>query len=299
MANLQQITSPPQASAEVVVNENFESLEHVGVFGKRHSTSTGLTWGYNAGRWGGTAITAGTVSLTNATTNYVVAARATGVVSTSTATTNWNDTANYARLYKLTTAGSVVTATEDHRAGPYGPFAGNSYGRQQMWIPANRITPSATGGCAALATIAGASNQPDIQTLDFDTTTQEFAQFSITMPKRWNLGTVTFKPVWSHAATTVNFGVVFELQAVAVSNDDAIAVAFGTAQSSADTGGTTNDLYTGPESAAITIAGSPAAEDTVFFRLARAPSNGSDTLAIDARLHGVIIYWTAAAENDL
>ena len=118
MANLQKITSPPQASAEVVVNENFESLEHVGVFGKRHSTSTGLTWGYNAGRWGGTAITAGTVSLTNATTNYVVAARATGVVSTSTATTNWNDTANYARLYKLTTAGSVVTATEDHRAGP-------------------------------------------------------------------------------------------------------------------------------------------------------------------------------------
>jgi len=298
MATLTQITSPPQASAEVVVNENFAGSEHIATFGKRHSTSTGLTWGYNAGRWGGIAITAGTVTLTNAATNYVVVARATGVVSVSTSTTNWNDTANYARLYQLTTAGSVVTATQDHRAGPFGPFCGNGYGRQALWVPANRMAPSASGGCAALATIASAANQPDIQTLDFDASTQEFAQFSVTMPKRWNLGTLTFKPVWSHAATATNFGVVFELQAVAVGNDDAIAVAFGTAAGSTDTGGTTNDLYVGPESAAITVAGTPAAEDTVFFRIARAPANGSDTLAVDARLHGLVLYWTAGAEND-
>jgi hypothetical protein len=149
-----------------------------------------------------------------------------------------------------------------------------------------------------LATIASAANQPDIQTLDFDATTQEFAQFSIAMPKRWNLGTVAFAPVWSHAATTTNFGVVWQLQGLARSNDDAIATAYGTAQTSTDTGGTTNDLYVGPESSAITIAGTPAAEDVVFFRVARNPSDGSDTLAVDARLHGVILYFDTTAEND-
>ena len=294
---LQQL-SASQVNPEAIINENFEGLDHVGVFGKAHATTTGLTWGYNGGRWGGTAITAGTVTLTNAATNYVVVLRSTGAVSVSTAITNWNNTALYARLYQLTTAGSVVTATQDHRAGPFGPFAGNSYGRTARWIPASDMSPSASGGCAALATIASAANQPDIQTLDFDSSSQEFAQFAILMPKRWDRGAVTFAPVWSHAAAAT-FDVVWELQAVAVSNDDTIAVAYGTAVGSTDTGGTTNDVYVGPESAAITVAGSPAAGDVVFFRLARAPANGSDTLNVDARLHGIELYFNSAAENDL
>jgi len=117
--NLQQLTSS-QASPEVPINENFETLDHQGVYGKRQAVTTGLTWGYYGGRWGGTAITAGTVTLTNATTNYLVVDRSTGAVSVSTATTNWDNVAEYARLYKITTAGSAVTAEEDHRAGLYG-----------------------------------------------------------------------------------------------------------------------------------------------------------------------------------
>lgn len=171
-------------------------------------------------------------------------------------------------------------------------------GKHAIYVSAAAITPSVTGGCAALAKIASAANQPDIVTLDFDTTTQEYAQFSVVMPKKWDEGTVTFKAHWSHAATTTNFGVVWDLQAVAVSNDDAIAVAYGTAQTSTDTGGTTNDLYTSPESSAITISGTPAAEDMVFFRLSRVTGNGSDTMAIDARLHGITLYITTAAETD-
>jgi len=171
-------------------------------------------------------------------------------------------------------------------------------GRHSIPILAGSMRPSVTGGCSTLATLASAANQPDIQTLDFDTTTQEYAQFSIPMPKSWNEGTVTFKPIWSHAATTTNFGVVWDLQAVAVSDDDAIAVAFGTAQTSTDTGGTTDDAYIGPESSTITVAGTPAAEDLVFFRISRVTGNGSDTLAIDARLHGIVLYITTDAEND-
>jgi hypothetical protein len=288
-----------QTSPETVINENFETLDWAAVFGKNPDTTAALTWGYYGGRFNGTAITAGTVTLTNAAANYVVVARSTGVVTASTATTNWNDPANYLRAYKVTTAGGLVTVTEDHRAGRLGVMGGAAFGRVAIWVPARDMSPSASGGCAALATIASAANQPDIQSLDFDTTTQEFAQFGILMPKRWNLGTVTFAPVWSHAATTVNFGVVWQLQGVAVSNDDTIAVAYGTAQTSTDTGGTTNDLYTGPESAAITVAGTPAAEDMVFFRLGRVPANGSDTLAIDARLHGIVLYITTSAESDL
>jgi len=174
----------------------------------------------------------------------------------------------------------------------------SSIGRHAIWIAAGSISPSASGGCAALATIASSANQPDIQSLDFDATTQEYAQFSVRMPKSWDEGTVTFAPVWSHASTSTNFGVVWDLQAVAASNDDAIAAAYGTAQTSSDTGGTTNDLYVGPESNAITIAGAPQAEDIVFFRISRVTGNGADTMSIDARLMGLTLYINTTGNTD-
>lgn len=118
-----QIASPPQALAEVIVNEALGTLTHASVLGQRQATTTGLTWGYYGGLWGGATVADGTVALTNAATNHVVVLRSSGAVSVSTATTNWNNTALYGRLYRLTTAGSVVTVIEDHRCGPFGAFA--------------------------------------------------------------------------------------------------------------------------------------------------------------------------------
>ncbi len=158
------------------------------------------------------------------------------------------------------------------------------------------ITRTTNG--AAAGTVETTTNKIMFSTLDFDTTTQEFAQFSIRMPKSWNEGTVTAAFTWSHASTTTNFGVVWALEAVALSDDDAGDAAFGTAQQIADTGGTTNDVYVTSATSAITIAGSPAAEDWVVFQVKRVPSDGSDTMAIDARLHGVTLYFTTDASTD-
>ena len=171
-------------------------------------------------------------------------------------------------------------------------------GKHAIWVAAGSMSPSASGGCAALATVATSANRPDIQSLDFDSTTAEYAQFGIVMPKSWNEGTVSFRAHWAHGSTTTNFGVAWSLQAVAVGNDDTIDAAFGTAQTVTDTGGTTSDLYTTDESSAITIAGSPAAEDMVFFRVSRDPSNGSDNMAIDAKLLGITVYITTDADTD-
>jgi hypothetical protein len=116
---MQQLSSS-QASPEVPINENFETLEHQQVYGKRHPATTGLTWAYYGGRWGGFLIANGTITLTNNATNHLVVQRSTGAISSSTSTTNWNNTTDYARVYRITTAGNVVTAVEDHRAGPNG-----------------------------------------------------------------------------------------------------------------------------------------------------------------------------------
>lgn len=124
--NLQPINA--SASPEVQMNENFETLDHQSVYGLRQPATTGLTWGYCGGRWGGFSVAAATLALTGAATNYVVVAIATGVISVATASTNWDDAANYVRVYKLTTDASAVTAIEDHRAGPRGVHGGSGAG---------------------------------------------------------------------------------------------------------------------------------------------------------------------------
>lgn len=109
-----------QSNPEVTVNENFASLAHVGAYAMRPAATTGLTWAYYGGRWGGTSVADGTLTLTASATNYVVVNRSTGAISVATTSTNWDNIGSYARVYKLTTAAATVTAVEDHRAGPGG-----------------------------------------------------------------------------------------------------------------------------------------------------------------------------------
>lgn len=111
-----------QTNPETIVNENFDAILWAFVYARRHPVTTGLTWGYYGGRWGGYAVTQGTLTLTNSATNYIVVNRTTGAISVSTSATNWNNLALYARVYLLTTAGGVVTSVQDHRAGPGGIF---------------------------------------------------------------------------------------------------------------------------------------------------------------------------------
>lgn len=199
---------------------------------------------------------------------------------------------------RVSVSGAIYVYTSGAWTLATGGGGGSTQGKQVIAINAAAIRPSLVSGSANFAVVASGSNQPDIMSVDFDPGSIEYGQFSIGMPKKWNLGTITARFRWSHPATTTNFAVVWSLQAVAVSDDDTIAVSFGTAQSVTDTGGTTNDLYISSETSAITVAGTPTAGDTVFFRVSRDATNGSDTLAVDARLMGVDVFITTNADTD-
>lgn len=172
-------------------------------------------------------------------------------------------------------------------------------GVQEWFIPAASFAPRTTGGCATLATLETTTNRVNLPHLAFDATTQEFAQVQIPrMPKSWNEGTITAIPQWTHPSTTTNFGVVWGVSAVALSDGDAGDTAFGTAQTATDTGGTTSTIYHGPATSAITIGNSPAEGDTVVIQVSRNPADASDTMAVDAFFLGLLIRVTSNAAND-
>lgn len=162
------------------------------------------------------------------------------------------------------------------------------------WM-ASGMTPRATDGAAPGSTEL-ATNDIALRTLDFDQTTEEGAGFFVPMPKSWNAGTVTFQPIWTTAGGTG--GVVWSLAGRALNDDDAIDAAVGTAQTSTDTRLANNDMHIGPESSAITVAGTPAAGSPVYFEIKRVVANGSDTLTSDAKLIGIKLFITINAATD-
>ena len=169
-------------------------------------------------------------------------------------------------------------------------------GKETIFVPASAMYPESTNGCADLAQVE-LGNGPELKCFDFDASSDENAQFTVIFPKSWNEGTITFKAYFT--VTGTNTGTVsWALSGVAVSDNDTINASFGTAvaPTAKAHSGTSNDINVTAESGAVTIAGSPAAEDMVFFRIMRDVS--ADDQSGDARLLGIKLFFTTDAAND-
>lgn len=176
---------------------------------------------------------------------------------------------------------------------------GTDPGRQTLVVPSRAIVPRLTNG-PAVGLIEIATNKTMVVTLDFDGATAEYAQFEIPeMPKSWDKNTIIVKFVWSHASGAASYGVRWNVRAKAISDGDSIDTAFGTAQSVSDTGGTADYRYTSAETSAITVGGTPANGDGIVLEIYRDPAHADDTMSThDARLHGVVVFYSTDTAND-
>ena len=194
----------------------------------------------------------------------------------------------------LDIGGTNVTSTATELNQLDGVVA-KTAGKETIWIPAQAMTPTSSNGCAALATVETTSGRPDMNVLDFDKDSDEFAQFAVAFPKSYNLGTVTFQFFWSGIAATT--GVNLTLAGVAMNDNQTIDVAYGTAVAVADDAqGAVEELLVSAESGAVTIAGTMADNDLAYFRIGRDVS--ADNMAGDCRLHGIKLHFTTDAAND-
>ena len=162
----------------------------------------------------------------------------------------------------------------------------------QIQLLGSSITSATTNGCGSVKLEMG-TNKNTIGVAAFDKDTVEFGDFWHELPADYDGGTITFHVNWTHPATTTNFKVAWSLKAVGMADGDSLDSAYGTAIQVNDEGGTTSDMYQTPESAALTIAGSPVAGELVNWRLSRVATDVTyDTLAVDAYLISVTITYT-------
>ena len=163
----------------------------------------------------------------------------------------------------------------------------------KIWVPAGAMLPHLTNG-AEPGQESYSANSIMVEHLSFDGTTKEYATFTYVMPLNWDAGTIKAKFYWDAATgASAADGVVWGIQGGSYNNDDAIgSITVGSAQEVTDAVIAVGDLHITSATAAVTIGGSPAAGHIIYFIVYRDPTDGSDDMAEDAKLIGVLLQYT-------
>jgi hypothetical protein len=153
------------------------------------------------------------------------------------------------------------------------------------------LLPTVSNGCAVLARVSTSSASADITTLDFDASAVEYAQILVPMPKRWDKGGIRMHVLWSHASAASPAGVVWRMETTSMSDGSSLLNSYGSNVTVPDTGGSADTLYISPTTASLTPAGTISDDGLVAIRISRVATDSADTLAMDARIHAVRIFY--------
>ena len=183
---------------------------------------------------------------------------------------------------------SAVGAAGQVSAFLFGPDSGRGVpGR--VYLTAAGGWPSTTSGCEAAALTEYGTNDVDMYALGFDKDADEYAQWTA-MLAGYDGGTITAQFIWvcngGGAAETVEWAI----QGRSYGDNEAIDQAWGGAVAISDTWQADDTVHISDATAAVTLAGTPAAGELVQFRVYRDVSE--DDLAVDADLLMVIIKYT-------
>lgn len=173
---------------------------------------------------------------------------------------------------------------------------GGTIGQQTIWWPAGAMEPAVTTAPATSNVVEIGTSLFAARTMDFATDADDYAYFGLQMPKSWDAGTLVCQFVWSATGTTANT-VLWAIAATSLGDDEVLTTAFPSPVSpAADTNSTTADDIMISAEVSVTVGSTPTAEDYVMFEVSRDVSG--DTLAEDARLHGIKIHYTIDTGTD-
>jgi hypothetical protein len=154
-------------------------------------------------------------------------------------------------------------------------------------VDAASMIPAVTNGAGVNTRSVGGVRV--IDSVDFDTATQETVTFDVATPVGWAGSTFTAYFQWSTASGTAAQFVRFDIAARILGDGDAENIAFGTEQFVDDAIGTVDTIRISDATPAVTPAGTAAGGRTMSCRVRRVPA--SDDAPGDARLQKVFIVF--------
>jgi hypothetical protein len=153
--------------------------------------------------------------------------------------------------------------------------------------------PSITSGAQPPIQAETTTNRVNFYYVGFADGATSHTNWALAMPSDYNGGTVTAVFYWIAPSASTN-SVVWGMSGRAFNDSDVLDQAFGTVQTVTDANGGTDDVNISAATAAITLAGTPAAGSYVQFKAERQGGAGGDTLTAIAELLQVRITYTRA-----
>jgi hypothetical protein len=167
-----------------------------------------------------------------------------------------------------------------------------SGGVREIWVDAAAQLPKVTNGAAAVSRET-ATNKINSDLYLFDGAVAQSVQLKASLPSAWNLGTIKCKAYWDvdTGATTGN-GVSWSFAAQAAGDGDTIDTAFPTATQVDDIILGVGVVHISAATAAMTVGGTPALGDLIWFQVTRVVSAANDNTSQAAILLGVKVQYT-------
>lgn len=160
-------------------------------------------------------------------------------------------------------------------------------GMQDMYVGADQMYPTFVSGCADISRsyLAPAT----INTLDFDSGSEENAQYSFSFPRTWDNSPIQTKVYWTVSGSQSG-SVVWGIKAAAYSNAFSLTASFSTEYlvSSSITGSVLN---VSPYTAYITPSGSIQTGSLIIINVARKVNDANDNLNTDAKMIGISVKY--------
>lgn len=282
------------------------SLKAVDLYTENGTTSAGSVYFYedssngtNTAQLIGPASTADVVLTLPASTGTILidANNLSDVSNTATSYGNIKQAATTSATgaVELATDAEQATGTSDTVVSTPGTVA-SVYQYQVIYVDAGAFVALTTKPAASGTNEYGATTT-ELDYFAFDGgSTEERIQFKLAMPENWDRGIIKAKFFHSSAtSSSTNDTVEWGIKGVAIGDDDAINVSFGTPQVITDTMLNDNgaDMQVTSATPAITIGGTPALADIVAFEIYR-NTDGTDSMAEDAWLFGAWIQYKIA-----
>jgi hypothetical protein len=160
----------------------------------------------------------------------------------------------------------------------------------EVYIPAEAMNPTTTGGCADLEKVESLVHLVNYWVLDFDKDVEESCFFTLRMPDNWNGGGITFQFIWVTTATNRLYDTVcWGIKGHSHNNSDIVDLPYGDELSVVDTWLGHNTVHLTPDTDNLILGGRPALGQWVQFKISRKVAD--DTLEGDARLLGVRLKY--------
>ena len=166
-------------------------------------------------------------------------------------------------------------------------ITGGSQSVQEIYIDAGAMLTGISGASPSSVSVSNSGIAYDC--FNFDASTSGYAQFKLKLPD-YNLGNLKARFDWTTSGASG--AVVWGIQGVAIGDGDSLSTAWGSPQEIADSFVTGTGVHVTSSTPEITLAGSPQANDLLFFRVYRDTFDAGDTLAVNASLLGLKLQYT-------